>query len=87
MKKTKDFTGHQLKQRLMEVSGIRPPKDKQDQLIDLEGLTYGELFDIVHTEVKNYFEETFESPDVSGDEDELDEELQRILDELDFDIK
>lgn len=87
MKKTKDFTGHQLKQRLMEVSGIRPPKDKQDQLIDLEGLTYGELFDIVHTEVKNYFEETFESPDASGDEDELDEELQRILDELDFDIK
>lgn len=87
MKKTKDFTGHQLKQRLMEVSGIRPPKDKQDQLIDLEGLTYGELFDIVHTEVKNYFEETFESPNSLGGEDELDEELQRILDELDFDIK
>lgn len=87
MKKTKDFTGHQLKQRLMEVSGIRPPENKLDQLIDLEGLTYGELFDIVHTEVKNYFEETFESPNSLGAEDELDEELQRILDELDFDIK
>jgi len=85
MKKTKDYTGIGLKRRLMEVSGIREPQDKREQLIDLEGLTYGELFDIVHTEVKNYFEETFDTPQT--EEDELDEELQRFLDELDFELK
>lgn len=87
MKKTKDYKGHQLKKRLMEVSGIEPPKDLRDEPLELSGLTYGDLFDIVHTEVKKYFEETFESPDAIGDEDELDEELQRILDELDFELK
>ena len=44
-----------------------------------------DLFDIVHQEVKNYFEETFDEPKVEPDE--LDEELQRILDELDFEVK
>ena len=86
MKKTKDYRGHQLKRRLMEVSGIEPQKDLRDEPLELSGLTYGDLFDIVHTEVKKYFEETFESPTAGSrsDEDELDEELQRILDELDF---
>lgn len=85
MKKTKDYSGNGLKKRLMEVSGIQPKPDKRNEMLDLEGLTYGDLFDIVHQEVKNYFEETFDEPKV--DSDELDEELQRILDELDFEIK
>jgi len=85
MKKTKDYSGIGLKKRLMEVSGIQPPKSKRDETLDLNGMTYGELYDIVHQEVKNYFEETFDEPQVEPDE--LDEELQRILDELDFEIK
>jgi len=85
MKKTKDYSGMGLKKRLMEVSGIQSPKSKRDEVIELEGMTYGDLFDIVHQEVKNYFEETFDEPKVEPYE--LDEELQRILDELDFEVK
>jgi hypothetical protein len=88
MKKTKDYRGQQLKRRLMEISGIQEPLSKKDEMIDLHGITYGELFDIIHQEVKNYFEETFDSPTMEKDEEiELDEELQRIIDELDFEIK
>jgi len=87
MKKTKDYRGQQLKRRLMEVSGIQEPTNKRDEMIDLNGITYGDLFDIVHQEVKNYFEETFDNPPMEkGDEVELDEELQRIIDELEFDF-
>lgn len=85
MKKTKDYKGYQLKQRLMEISGVKQPTEKRDEMLDLNGMTYGELYDIVHQEVKNYFEETFDEPQVEPDD--LDEELQRILDELDFEIK
>ena len=73
----------------MEVSGIEPQKDLRDEPLELSGLTYGDLFDIVHTEVKKYFEETFDKPSgaYETDEEDLDEELQRILDELDFELK
>lgn len=89
MKKTKNYRGEFLKKRLMEVSGIQPRQSEREKLINIQGMTYGELFDIIHQSVKDYFDETFESPAtlVAGDgsELEIDEELQRILDELDFD--
>lgn len=88
MKKTKDYTGIGLKKRLMEVSGIKEPQNKKEQLIELEGFTYGELFDIIHQEVKNYFDGTYDNPYMSKeDEMDLDEELQSIIDELDFDLR
>lgn len=92
MKKTKDYRGHQLRERLMEVSGIQPQSHhlskKDDELVDVFSLTYGELKKLIQSSMREYFEETFDNPSMNKDEEmELDEELQRIIDELDFEIK
>lgn len=92
MKKTKDYTGHQLRERLMEVSGIQPQSHhlskKDDEMIDVFGLTYGELKKLIQASMREYFEETFDNPKMDNeDELELDDELQRIIDELDFDAR
>ena len=92
MKKTKDYSGKGLKKRLMEVSGIQEPTShhlnkKDTDLVDVFGLTYGELKKLIQAEVKEYFDETFDKPQVDNDVVDLDEELQKILDELDFELK
>ena len=94
MKKTKDYSGESLRKRLMEVSGIEQPnhhqQKKDTELVDVFSLTYGELKELIRVEVREYFDETFESPTATGsssDDEELDEELQRFLDELNFELK
>ena len=93
----KKLTGHQLRKRWEQVSGIKLNENDshhlhrdKDLVVDTTTLTYKELDKIIDNRVKEYFYNTFEDIDVKGlryDKDEdLDIELEQILRELEFDL-
>lgn len=76
-------TPNQIRERLKRSAGIIKEDfdgvSGKEDLIELEGITKGELMNMVHQAVKDYFDETF---DTSPMEEEEDDELQSIIDEL-----
>ena len=93
----KKLSGHQLRKRWEQVSGIKLNENDshhlhrdKDLVVDISTLTYNELDKLIDDRIKMYFNNTFEELDVRGitpDEDEdLDKELQEILDELEYSL-
>jgi len=80
-------TPNQIRERLKRSAGIlKENYDKvpeRDDYIDMVGIRKGELRDMIHQAVKDYFDETFDTPPM----DEEDVELQRIIDELEFEFE
>ena len=90
----KKLSGKALRERWRQVSGIQLNENQshhlmkeKDEVIDTFTLTYGELDKIIDDRVKAYFNDTFLDPEDLDTEEEIDEDLQRILDELEFDIE
>lgn len=90
----KKLSPKELRERWRQVSGIQLKENQshhlmkdKDEVVDTFTLTYGELDKIIDERVKAYFENAFENPADLDTEEEIDEELQRIIDELEFDIE
>ena len=78
-------TRNEIKERLRINAGlIKENNEKEDELLDLTEFTKESLKGMIRQEVQNYFEDTFET-DVPI-EDEVDEELQKIINELEFEF-
>ena len=78
-------TRNEIKERLRINAGlIKENNEKEDELLDLTEFTKERLKGMIRQEVQNYFEETFETD--LPIEDEVDEELQKIINELEFEF-
>ena len=63
---------------------IKENNEKEEELLDLTEFTKESLKGMIRQEVQNYFEDTFETD--LPIEDEVDEELQKIINELEFEF-
>jgi pyruvate-formate lyase-activating enzyme len=63
---------------------IKENNEKEEELLDLTEFTKESLKGMISQEVQNYFEDTFETD--LPIEDEVDEELQKIINELEFEF-
>jgi pyruvate-formate lyase-activating enzyme len=78
-------TRNEIKERLRINAGlIKENNEKEDELLDLTEFTKESLKGMIRQEVQNYFEDTFETD--LPIEDEVDEELQKIINELEFEF-
>ena len=78
-------TRNEIKERLKINAGlIKENNEKEDELLDLTEFTKESLKGMIKQEVQNYFEDTFETD--LPIEDEVDEELQKIINELEFEF-
>lgn len=78
-------TRNEIKERLKINAGlIKENNEKEDELLDLTEFTKESLKGMIRQEVQNYFEDTFETD--LPIEDEVDEELQKIINELEFEF-
>lgn len=78
-------TRNEIKERLRINAGlIKENNEKEDELLDLTEFTKESLKGMIKQEVQNYFEDTFETD--LPIEDEVDEELQKIINELEFEF-
>jgi pyruvate-formate lyase-activating enzyme len=78
-------TQFEIKERLRINAGlIKENNEKEEELLDLTEFTKESLKGMIRQEVQNYFEDTFETD--LPIEDEVDEELQKIINELEFEF-
>ena len=78
-------TQFESKERLRINAGlIKENNEKEEELLDLTEFTKESLKGMIRQEVQNYFEDTFETD--LPIEDEVDEELQKIINELEFEF-
>jgi pyruvate-formate lyase-activating enzyme len=78
-------TRNEIKERLKINAGlIKENNEKEEELLDLTEFTKESLKGMISQEVQNYFEDTFETD--LPIEDEVDEELQKIINELEFEF-
>ena len=78
-------TRNEIKERLKINAGlIKENNEKEEELLDLTEFTKESLKGMIRQEVQNYFEDTFETD--LPIEDEVDEELQKIINELEFEF-
>jgi pyruvate-formate lyase-activating enzyme len=78
-------TQFEIKERLRINAGlIKENNEKEEELLDLIEFTKESLKGMIRQEVQNYFEDTFETD--LPIEDEVDEELQKIINELEFEF-
>ena len=80
-------TRNEIKERLKINAGlIKENNEKEEELLDLTEFTKESLKSMIRTEVQNYFEETFETDTDIEEEEEYDKELQKIINELEFEF-
>jgi pyruvate-formate lyase-activating enzyme len=78
-------TQFEIKERLRINAGlIKENNEKEEELLDLTEFTKESLKGMIRQEVQNYFEDTFETD--LPIEDEVDEELQKTINELEFEF-
>ena len=78
-------TQFEIKERLRINAGlIKENNEKEEELLDLTEFTKESLKGMIRQEAQNYFEDTFETD--LPIEDEVDEELQKIINELEFEF-
>ena len=78
-------TQFEIKERLRINAGlIKENNEKEEELLDLTEFTKESLKGMIRQEVQNYFEDRFETD--LPIEDEVDEELQKIINELEFEF-
>ena len=79
-------TRNEIKERLKINAGlIKENNEKEEELLDLTEFTKESLKGMIRQEVQNYFEDTFETD--LPIEDEVDEELQKIINELELEFE
>ena len=78
----KDFAIAKSYKHMLQL--LKENNEKEDELLDLTEFTKESLKGMIRQEVQNYFEDTFETD--LPIEDEVDEELQKIINELEFEF-
>lgn len=82
-------TQNEIRERLKVNAGIikeNTGKEKEE-LIDLSGFTMSDLKELIRSSVNDYFDETFDTEPTYEDwKENDDEELQKIIDELEIEL-
>jgi hypothetical protein len=78
----------EIRERLQATAGILTESNHaEDDVLEIEGMLKSELKDLIRDMVREYFNETFDEPQQYGEEEEEDLELERILAELELELK
>lgn len=82
-------TQNEIRERLKVNAGIIKENigKEKDELIDLSGFTMSDLKELIRSSVNDYFDETFDTEPTYEDwKENDDEELQKIIDELEIEL-